>query len=87
MLDLSLAGLIGAFLGTAVAAFAYPALVPAVEHFVRAGAQSQSTDESASASNHETLQQELALLRRGVLAADIIVCAGLGYWLAATLAG
>jgi hypothetical protein len=32
------------------------------------------------------MQQEISLLRRGLLAADIIVFAGLGYWLAAALA-
>jgi hypothetical protein len=29
----------------------------------------------------ETLEQEISLLRRTVLAADIIVFAGIGYWL------
>jgi hypothetical protein len=37
--------------------------------------------------SRKQLMQEISLLRRCVLAADIIVFAGLGYWLAATLAG
>jgi len=80
MIDLSFAGLIGAFLGTAVAALAYAPLVRFVQRlFAPAAAPGEA--------ERETSQEELALLRRAVLALDIIVFAGLGYWLAATLAG
>jgi hypothetical protein len=88
MIDLSLAGLIGAFLGTAVAGVAYAPLVSSIERHLRARAASESAgDESRSSAEQATLRQEMALLRRSVLAADIMVFAGLGYWLAATLAG
>jgi hypothetical protein len=87
MIDLSFAGLIGAFLGTAIAGFAYVPLVSSIERYLRARAASQPTDESRSLAEQETLKQEISLLRRSVLAADIIAFAGLGYWLAATLAG
>ena len=34
-----------------------------------------------SAEDRTTVGQELALLRRGVLAFDILICGGLGYWI------
>jgi len=80
MIDLSFAGLIGAFLGTAVAALAYAPLVRFVQRLFTPAAVSDETEQ-------ETSREEIALLRRVVLAIDIIVFAGLGYWLAATLAG
>ena len=81
MIDLSLAGLLGAILGTVAAAVAYGPLVAFVERSVR------SRDSSASAEERSTLEQELPLLRRAVLAADIIVLAGLGYWLGENIGG
>jgi hypothetical protein len=87
MIDLSFAGLIGAFIGTAIAGLAYVPLVSLIERHLRARAASESTDENRNQAEQETLKQEIYLLRRSVLAADIIVFAGLGYWLAATLAG
>jgi hypothetical protein len=87
MIDLSFAGLIGAFIGTAIAALAYAPLIAFIERHLRARAASENNDASGSPAEQETLRQEISLLRRGVLAADIIVFAGLGYWLAATIAG
>jgi hypothetical protein len=87
MIDLSFAGLIGAFLGTAIAGFAYVPLVSSIERYLRARAASEGTGKNGSLAEQETLKQEISLLRRGVLAADIIAFAGFGYWLAATLAG
>jgi hypothetical protein len=87
MMDLSLAGLIGAFIGMAIAAVAYAPLVSLLERFLRAGAACDSAEKGRTGSEQETSQQEISLLRRGVLAADIIVFAGFGYWLAATLVG
>jgi hypothetical protein len=87
MLDLSFAGLIGAFIGTAVAAFAYAPLVTWLERSLRARAASEESGHTGSLTEQETFRQEVSLLRRGVLAADIVVFAGFGYWLAATLAG
>jgi hypothetical protein len=76
MINLSLAGLVGAVIGTIVAALAYVPLVTFVESALRSRASSGSADE------RETFEQEISLLRRAVLAADIIVFAGIGYWLA-----
>ena len=76
MIDLSLAGIVGAFTGIVAAAFAYGPVVRTVEHWLGA---SGGPDEHATA--------ELALLRRAVLAADILLFAGVGYWFASALAG
>jgi hypothetical protein len=80
MMDLSLAGLIGAVIGTIVAALAYVPLVTLVERGLRSRASTGSADE------RESLERETSLLRRTVLAADIIVFAGLGYWLGGMIA-
>ena len=76
MIDLSLAGVAGTFIGIVAAAIAYGPLVRVVERLLRA---------SGDMDEHET--SELSLLRRAVLAADILLFAGAGYWLAAVLAG
>jgi hypothetical protein len=86
MIDLSFAGLVGAFIGTAIAALAYAPLIAFIERHLRARA-SENNDASGGSAEQETLRQEISLLRRSVLAADIIMFAGLGYWLAATIAG
>ena len=75
MIDLSLAGLLGAVLGTVAAAVAYGPLMAFAERSFWA------RDPSASAEERNALEREIPLLRRAVLAVDIIVLAGLGYWL------
>jgi hypothetical protein len=70
MIELSFAGLIGAFAGTALAAFAYAPLVTALQRALGVRAP-----------------EEISLLRRAVLAMDILVFAGLGYWLGMLFAG
>jgi len=84
MIDISFAGLIGAFIGTVIAALAYAPLVSSIERHLRARAAGAGTAENTV--DNGILRQEISLLRRGVFAADIIVFAGLGYWLAARLA-
>ena len=78
-MELSLAGLIGAALGTAVSAVLYGRLVDAVEAHLRKG--------RAASEDSATFAQELALLRRGILAADMLLCAGLGYWIGVKIGG
>jgi hypothetical protein len=73
MMNLSLVGLVGAVIGTIVAAMIYVPLVSFVERGLRSRAD--------GAAEGETLEQEISLLRRTVLAVDIIVFAGIGYWL------
>jgi hypothetical protein len=78
-MELSLAGLIGAVLGTIVSAATYGPLIDAIEGRLRK--HRVTTDDGA------TFAQEIALLRRGVLAADLLLCAGLGYWIGLAIAG
>jgi hypothetical protein len=78
-MDLSLAGLIGAVVGTAVSAALYGPLIVAIEGGLR---KHRSVDDDAS-----TFAREVGLLRRGVLAADMLLCAGLGYWIGLKLGG
>jgi hypothetical protein len=81
MIDLSLAGLLGAVVGTMVAALAYVPLLAGIERRIRRRESERSAQERAS------LAHELPLLRRAVLAADIMLFAGAGYWLGAQLGG
>jgi hypothetical protein len=78
-MELSLAGLIGAVLGTIVSAALYGPLIDAIEGALRK--RRAVTDDRA------TFAQELALLRRGILAADMLLCAGIGYWIGLTIGG
>ncbi len=84
MIDISFAGLLGAVIGTAMAALAYAPLLAAIER--RLCTRSGHTGAPENGIDRGIMRQEISLLRRGVFAADIAVFAGLGYWLAATLA-
>jgi len=81
VIDLSLAGLLGAVLGTVAAAAAYGPLLAFAERSF------WPRDPSASAEERDALKREIPLLRRAVLAVDIIVLAGLGYWLGQMIGG
>ena len=78
-MELSLAGLIGAVLGTIVSAAVYGPLIDAVEGGLR--------KRRAATEDRATFVQEIALLRRGILAADMLLCAGLGYWIGLAIGG
>jgi hypothetical protein len=80
MMAISYAGLAGATVGLVVAAVIYGSLAAAIERRVRAR-------RVAAAEDHATFAQDLALLRRGVLAFDILVFGGLGYWIGDTIGG
>ena len=78
-MNLSLAGLIGAVLRTIVSAAIYGRLIDLIEGALR---KSRGTQD-----NPATFAQEIAVLRRGVLAADMLLCAGLGYWIGQKIGG
>ena len=80
MVDISLGGLIGAIVGTIVAAGVYGMIAAFVERRYRALRVSADADRA-------TLRQELALLRRGVLAFDLLAFCALGYWIGAKIGG
>jgi hypothetical protein len=81
MIDLSLAGLLGAVVGLVLAALVYAPLLAFIERRFR------SRDASASGAERATFEQEMSLLRRAVLAVDMIVLGGIGYWLGAKIGG
>ena len=78
-MELSLSGLIGAALGTAASALIYGRLIDAVEAALRRG--------RTAGEDTATFAQELALLRRLILGADMLLCAGLGYWIGLKIGG
>ena len=73
MIDLSLAGLIGAMLGTVVAAVLYHSFIGRLERIVRVRMQAMPSEERGDLS--------LAIVRRMVLTLVLVGLAGLGYWL------
>jgi hypothetical protein len=77
MLSISLAGLIGAVVGTIIAALVYAPLALAIERRVR----------GLSTRQGQPSHGEISILRRAVLTADIVAFGGGGYWLGATIAG
>jgi hypothetical protein len=78
MIDLSAAGLAGAVIGTAIAALIYGRLAALLERsLLRERSQTRGDGEPV----------ERALLLRVVLATDIIIFAGIGYWLGTVIAG
>jgi hypothetical protein len=80
MMDISFGGLIGAIVGTIVAALVYGTLTILIERAL-AGRRAREPQEPAISVG------ELAMLRRGVLAFDIFVCAGIGYWIGDKIGG
>jgi hypothetical protein len=80
MIDISYAGLAGAALGLVLAALSYGPLMAPIERWVR-------TRRAPTGGDRATFVQELALLRRAVLAFDILVCSGFGYWIGDSIGG
>jgi len=69
MIDLSLGGLIGAIAGTLVAAVIYHLFIGVLERAIRTHGGAESDDVS------------LSVVRRIVLAIDVLAFAALGYWI------
>jgi hypothetical protein len=80
MMDISFGGLIGAIIGTIVAAVVYGTLTSLIERAL-AGRRVQEPQEPAISAG------ELAMLRRGVLTFDLFICAGVGYWIGDKIGG
>ena len=78
MLDISLAGLIGAIVGTVVAGVNYHLFIGVLERAMRERGQTQTAEE------RDTMDAKLSLMRRFVLTADLLVFAGIGYWVGTT---
>jgi hypothetical protein len=78
VLDISLAGLIGAIVGAIVAGVNYHLFIGVLEKSMRERSQTQTAEE------RDTLDTKLSLMRRIVLTADLFVFAALGYWIGKT---
>jgi hypothetical protein len=81
MMQLSFAGLLGAIAGTVVAAINYGMVIGFVQRSLRAHDRSQTPEERA------TFEGKLAVMRRTVLAFDILFFGGIGYWLGDLIGG
>ena len=75
MIDISLAGLLGAIAGTAVAAVNYHLFIGALERRMREREQLQTPEE------RDTFDRKMSLVRRIVLTTDLFLFAAVGYWL------
>ena len=80
-MELSLPGLIGAMIGTAVGAMNYVAIVVYAEGWLRARNTLEAAEERAA------FEQRVAVMRRVILGADILICATVGYWFGKTIGG
>jgi hypothetical protein len=78
-MELSFAGIVGAAIGTMVSAAIYMPLGGAIERTLRGG--------RPKAQESESFELELALLKRVILAVDMVACAALGYWIGSRLGG
>jgi hypothetical protein len=75
MMDISLSGLLGAFIGTLVAAALYHLFIGVLDRTLRKRGQTLAAEE------RDTMEVKLSLVRRVVLTTDLFLFAGLGYWL------
>jgi hypothetical protein len=80
MMNISLAGLLGAIAGTVLAAVIYHVFIDALDREIRKRARPQSPEQRTN------FEVTLSLVRRFVLIVDLFVFAAAGYWIAHTLA-
>ncbi len=73
MLDISVAGLIGAIVGTAVAGVNYHLFIGVLERAMREREQTQTAEE------RDANETKLSLIRRIVLTVDLFAFAAVGY--------
>ena len=78
MMDISLWGLLGAIVGTITSGLLYGTLIDWIEHFLKARSNPPHLPMSGT---------EIALMRRAVLAVNILVFAGLGYLVGHSIGG
>jgi uncharacterized protein involved in cysteine biosynthesis len=80
MIDISYGGLFGAIVGTVIAALLYGTLASLIERALTARRAQESQEPPISAG-------EFVMLRRGVLTFDLLICAGIGYWIGDKIGG
>jgi len=81
VLDISLAGLIGAVIGTVVAGVNYHLYIGVLERWMRQREQTQTAEE------RDTTDVKLSLVRRIVLTVDLFAFAAVGYWIGKSVGG
>jgi hypothetical protein len=79
VLDISLAGLLGALVGTVVAGVNYHLFIGVLDRAMRERAQTQTAEE------RDNMDVRMSLLRRIVLTVDLFAFAAVGYWLGRAL--
>jgi hypothetical protein len=75
VLDISMAGLIGAIVGTFIAGVNYHLFIGVLEQSLRDRTQQQTAEE------RDSTDAKMSLIRRIVLTVDLFVFAALGYWI------
>ena len=80
-MELSPAGFIGAVVGTVIGVVQYVVVIKLVE------ARLRKLDRSETSAERQEFERKLSLMRRLVLAIDIVVFSALGYWLGQTVGG
>jgi hypothetical protein len=79
--EYSLPGLLGAAVGIVLGLINYGVIVGFVQKRLRALDKSQTAEERAD------FERKLSIMRRTILAVDILVFGAVGYWFGATLGG
>jgi hypothetical protein len=79
--EYSLPGLLGACVGIVLGVINYGVVVGFVEKRLRALDKSQPGEE------RETFEHKLSIMRRTILAVDILAFGAVGYWFGATVGG
>jgi hypothetical protein len=79
--EYSLPGFVGAFVGIVLGVINYGVVVGFVEKRLRALDKSQTGEERA------TFEQKLSIMRRAILAIDVLAFGAVGYWFGVTIGG
>jgi hypothetical protein len=77
MEGISLAGLVGAIVGTAVAGVNYHLLIGVLDKTMR----ERDREQNLSAEERDGAEARLSLVRRIILTVDLFVFAAIGYWI------
>ena len=80
-MDLSLAGLIGAFIGLVIGWTSYVVIIRVLEPRLR------QLDKSASPTERATFEDKLALMRRLILGIEVVTLTAVGYALGHIIGG
>jgi hypothetical protein len=80
-MDVSLPGWLGAFVGAVIGVINYAVVVAFVERRLRA------LDRSQTPAEREEFERKIVLMRRLILAIEVIGLAAIGYWFGRTIGG